>query len=94
MPLDEYYDQVLNEMSEIHTAKNTDYGDSVSKTYAEFGLVSYLVRMSDKLNRAISVNRHGVTHVTDEKLYDTLLDLANYAAMAAAEVKKRDINHA
>jgi len=40
-----------------------------------------LVRMGDKLRRAVSITDSGVTLVDDEGLRDTLMDLHNYAAM-------------
>lgn len=87
------YDKVLEEMKQIHEAKNHDYGDSAHRTFEMFGLNSYLVRMFDKLNRAAQIDqlRNGERQkVKDEKIYDTLIDLANYAAMAAAELKANE----
>lgn len=81
------YEEVLEEMKSIHEAKNADYGGSAWKTYQEYGMVSYLVRLADKLHRATSLVRTNERRVKDEKLYDTLLDMANYAAMAASEIK-------
>ena len=48
----------------------------------KFGLVGVLVRIEDKIQRAISISKSGITLVDDEGLKDTLLDLHNYAAMA------------
>jgi len=58
--------------------KNSDYGDA----FATFGLIGVLVRISDKIHRALNISRTNVTLVSDETLDDTLLDLHNYAAMA------------
>lgn len=63
---------------ELFTRKNKDYGDA----FAKFGLVGVLVRIEDKIQRAISISDSGITLVDDEGLKDTLLDLHNYAAMA------------
>lgn len=79
------FKKVLQEMSDIHTAKNHDYGASTDKTYEEFGLTAYLVRMSDKLNRAKTLVNSDAK-VSDEKMRDTLIDLAVYSAMAVASL--------
>jgi hypothetical protein len=63
---------------ELFERKNRDYGDA----FAKFGLVGVLVRIEDKIQRAISISNSGITLVDDEGLKDTLLDLHNYAAMA------------
>lgn len=78
---------IIDDMMETYEKKNADYGNSVHKTFKEFGLTSFLVRLSDKLNRAITLNKQEAK-VTDEKLEDTLLDLANYAVLALVELKK------
>jgi hypothetical protein len=63
---------------ELFERKNKDYGDA----FAKFGLVGVLVRIEDKIQRAISISNSGITLVEDEGLKDTMLDLHNYAAMA------------
>ena len=63
---------------ELFERKNKDYGDA----FAKFGLVGVLVRIEDKIQRAISISNSGIVLVDDEGLKDTLLDLHNYAAMA------------
>jgi len=58
--------------------KNQDYGDA----FSDYGVVGVLVRMGDKIRRAISITEQGVSLVDDESLRDTLMDLHNYAGMA------------
>jgi hypothetical protein len=45
-------------------------------------VVGVLVRIGDKLQRALSITKNGVNLVDDEGIRDTLIDLHNYAAMA------------
>ena len=45
------FEQITTDMFELYKRKNADYGNSVAKTFDEWGLVSFLVRMEDKLNR-------------------------------------------
>lgn len=70
---------LTQEMARTYEAKNADYGNSFDKSLDEFGLVTSLVRMTDKLNRAKQLN-HKEARV-DESMRDTLMDLANYAVM-------------
>ena len=62
---------------ELFKKKNMDYGDA----FAKFGVIGILMRIEDKIQRAISVDKNKVTMVNDETIKDTLIDLHNYAAM-------------
>ena len=70
--------QIQSDALELFTKKNADYGDA----FAKFGLVGVLMRIEDKIQRALSISKSGVVLVDDEGIKDTLLDLHNYAAMA------------
>ena len=74
---------IQKEALELFKKKNTDYGDA----FAKFGTVGVLMRIEDKIQRALSITRNGVNLVEDEKIKDTLLDLHNYAAMAMMLLK-------
>ena len=63
---------------ELFIKKNADYGDA----FAKYGIVGVLMRIEDKIQRAISITQKGVNLVDDEGIRDTLIDLHNYAAMA------------
>jgi len=69
--------RVQDEALDLFEKKNADYGDA----FAEYGPVGVLVRMGDKIKRAVSISASGVMLVDEEKLRDTLIDLGNYAAM-------------
>jgi hypothetical protein len=69
--------EIQNECRGVFEKKNTDYGDA----FAQFGTIGVLVRISDKISRAVNITKNGITLVDDEKLRDTLLDLHNYSAM-------------
>ena len=69
---------VQDEGLELFTRKNKDYGDA----FAKHGTIGVLIRMSDKIDRCLSVSNSGVNLVHDEALRDTLIDLHNYSAMA------------
>lgn len=84
--------KLLDDMHDLYIKKNADYGNSVHDTYEKYGLVSFLVRMEDKLNRVRNLNKDNVkisdVKVKDEKIEDTLMDLANYAILAIMELKR------
>ena len=80
--------QLLDEMHDLYIRKNRDYGSSVTDTYEKFGLTSFLVRLSDKLNRVTNLTLNNKDNlVQDEKVQDTLMDLANYSILALIELK-------
>jgi hypothetical protein len=70
--------EVQNEAFMLFKKKNSDYGDA----FATYGPTGVIMRMQDKLQRYISINRTGINLVDTESLRDTLIDLHNYAAMA------------
>lgn len=83
------FTEITDEMHELYIKKNSDYGESVTNTYKDFGLVSFLVRMQDKLNRLKTLNKKD-SQVKDESIRDTLVDLANYAILAVIELDKEE----
>ena len=85
------YTKIVNEMYEIYKAKNADYGDSVHDTFLKYGLLSFLVRMEDKISRLRSLTLKGKKgqRVKNESILDTLQDLANYAILAIIELEEQ-----
>ena len=69
---------IQSEALELFTRKNTDYGDA----FAKYGVIGVLMRIEDKIQRALAITKNGVNLVNDEGIRDTLIDLHNYAAMA------------
>lgn len=83
------FKQIVGDMSELYACKNHDYGDSFTQTVDEFGLVAPAIRLSDKLNRFKSLIK-SPSQVTDEKLEDTLIDMASYAIMTVIWLRSHD----
>ena len=79
---------IQNIALEIFAKKNADYGDA----FAKFGIIGVIIRMEDKLQRALSITQNGINLVNDEGLTDTLLDLHNYAAMALMLINENKID--
>ena len=80
------HQELLDYIHKLYITKNKDYGSSTHDTYTKYGFTSFLVRLEDKLNRARVISQNEA-NVSDEKLEDTLLDLANYAILAVMELK-------
>lgn len=83
----EYYMKIYDKCLNTYIAKNIDYGDSFSKLYKKFGLISTVIRLSDKINRLESLV-NGEQQVEDESVEDTLEDIINYCAMTLMERRK------
>ena len=63
------FEEITNAMFDLYKRKNADYGNSVAKTFDEYGLVSFLVRIEDKLNRVATLTKKSTTEqqIKDEK---------------------------
>ena len=79
--MEQILDEILHEIKNTLINKNQQYGDSFAKTFKEYGLLSVIVRLTDKLNRLKSLQ-------TNYHAYDTLLDIAGYAILTLVEIKK------
>lgn len=80
--------EVQDQAYELFKKKNSDYGNS----FEEFGTIGILVRMNDKIKRAINISDKNITLVDNESLRDTLIDLHNYSALAVTLLDKSKKN--
>jgi hypothetical protein len=80
--------EIQDEGLKLFERKNKDYGDA----FATYGSIGVIVRMGDKIHRLLSITNSGITMVNNESVYDTLLDLHNYSAMALMLLKERESN--
>lgn len=74
----EQFEKIQYEAKELFLKKNADYGDA----FATYGTIGVIVRIGDKIQRIMSIEKNGISIVNDESLRDTLIDLHNYAALA------------
>ena len=79
-------EEIHKEALELFKKKNNDYGDA----FADFGLLGILVRLNDKIKRAITITENSISLGEDEKIQDTLIDIHNYAAMGLMLTKKSE----
>jgi len=70
------YQCIQNELLETFIKKNNDYGSSNLDKYGKVGI---LIRLEDKINRYVNINKNNVEiQVENETLNDTIKDLINY----------------
>lgn len=83
------FEDVTIALRNLYDAKNRDYGDSFGKSFQEWGMPMACIRLTDKLNRLCSLTKSGEQRVQDERIEDTLRDLANYSIMTLIELERR-----
>lgn len=85
----DYMKERLKKAISLYKQKNVAYGDSFRKSLEKYGIVSAIIRLGDKLQRAESLlidkNRN---EIKDESVIDTLTDLAMYSMMLSYELEK------
>ena len=99
-PYEQKYMDVINKLKETFLKKNHDYGSSVKKNYDKFeaygkneGLKYVFGRIAEKHDRLENLIYGAHTNqVTDESVEDTLLDMANYAILAAVSIQEHKTN--
>lgn len=94
-----FHKSMTDRMEQITRAKNHDYSGFGDSPFSNFMVVEkcgiasteqgFLTRMMDKISRVNSFVQQGVTKVSDEKIEDTLLDLANYAILMSGYLKSK-----
>lgn len=80
------FKSIASSLASLYERKNSDYGDSFGETFKKLGIISSITRMSDKLNRIISLTTKKNQKVNDESIADTLMDLASYSIMTLIEL--------
>lgn len=91
------FNQVLVKMQEIHDAKSNDYASNEDE-FGNFieservGVPAHIgsfIRMQDKYTRCCNLLSGKEQKVEDEKVQDTLMDLANYAIITLCLYNKK-----
>ena len=70
--------KIQAEALELFKRNNKQYGNA----FAKYGTVGVMIRMGEKINRFLLVNRLNIELKDEETLRDTLLDFLNYLSMA------------
>ena len=80
--------KITLEMAKLYAKKNHDYGNAFEKGIKDIGLKYAVSRLYDKVNRFITFTNNNELLVKDEKVEDTLIDLANYSIMTIIAMRK------
>jgi len=99
--LDEFK-AITQEMHSIAEKKNHDYSADSQSPFRNFTMVEtmgassteqgFFTRMNDKMMRIAGFLKTGVLKVTDEKIEDTLMDLANYSIIFICYLRSKKKN--
>ena len=87
---EDQFKAITENMLKTFVAKNSDYGNSFEQSCDTFRTVAAVVRMNDKMNRINKLYNNTKIARVDEKLEDTLLDLANYCILTVMYLKSHD----
>jgi len=95
----EEFRRLTNEMYAIAEKKNADYTGDNDQPFKNFTMVEtmgaatteqgFFTRMTDKLMRFAGFIKNGTLKVADEKIEDTLLDLANYCLLCICYLRSK-----
>ena len=85
----ERFRELTTKMAKLYEQKNTAYGDSFGASVKKYGMISALTRISDKFNRLENLILHPDINTGDERIVDTLEDLAAYAIMTLIEMEDK-----
>ena len=85
--ISDLHNEICQRLNDICTRKNKDYKNSFSDTWDEFGVISLVIRLNDKMLRLKQLSKYEA-QVKDESLKDTLMDMANYCILGIIELEK------
>ncbi|STO12726.1 Domain of Uncharacterised Function (DUF1599) [[Flavobacterium] thermophilum] len=86
----ELHKKILDEIHDTYKRKNADYGNSFEEQFKEYGLLSAIIRLDDKMRRLKQLLKNKA-QVKDESIEDTLIDLAGYAILTLMELNKDEV---
>lgn len=84
----ESHKELCKELMDLYELKNLKYGNSFEATFEDYGPISLLIRLEDKISRARNLLKNSSIDPGDESIRDTLLDLANYTIMGLIELDR------
>jgi len=89
MPLDrEFLESEMKKIIDLLLIKNKDYGNAFFKSMDEFGSLSFVIRLQDKIERVKSLIKSDTVLVKDESFFDTINDIIGYCLLYKHYLKK------
>lgn len=95
----EEFKKITEQMYGITQRKNSDYTGDNSQPFKNFTMVEtmgaatteqgFFTRMNDKMMRFAGFLKNGTLQVEDEKIEDTLMDLANYSILLICYLRSK-----
>ena len=83
------FQHVAQQMIDLQTKKDKDYGSAYYDNLDDEGLAAARIVLKNKIRRFDNLSKNGNAEV-DEKLEDTLTDLAAYALMTVQWLKNKE----
>jgi len=93
------FEALTAKMLKITKAKNADYTGDTSRPFKNFEMVEtmgfssteqgFCTRLTDKIMRVAGFVKNGTLQVKDERVEDTLLDMANYCLLFICYLKSK-----
>lgn len=82
------FQDICNNMVELYTKKNADYGDSFHNACQEVPFYAF-GKIYDKFSRLKNLTLNKNSNPNFESLEDTLIDMANYCIMTVMEIRNK-----
>lgn len=83
------FQHVAQQMVDLQTKKNSDYGNAYYENLDEENLAAARIAIGNKWRRFKNISIKQENAQIDEKLEDTLIDLAAYALMTVQWIKNK-----
>lgn len=77
----EYLFKEMSDIIHLLIKKNTDYGDSFFELMKKFGLLSFVIRINDKIGRIETIVKRQKIEVKSESVEDTINDIIGYCLL-------------
>lgn len=76
------FQEIDQKATDILIKKNNAYGNAYAENFSEFGIVYSAIEINNKTRRIIHLTKNNKTTENKESLFDSYLDLRNYAELA------------
>ena len=81
-----------SDLTQLVERKNADYNRSFEKSVKKYGILSYCIRVDDKLTR-VNALINAAAKVNDESLRDTLIDIAGYTLLLLEMIDRDGVDN-